>query len=455
MTHATAALPPQRQIRDLFSSHGLWGACLHVEATLAEVEAELNMIPAEAAREIRRKASLAYVHEESLAADVARTRAPIMSLVRALANACAGDAGGYVHWGATTQNVVQTARTLLMRQSHEAFMLRFSSVLLKLAALAEDGADMLTVGRTNFRHALPITFGFKVAGWIEEFIRHQKRFSDAEPRVFALLWGGAVGAMHAFGDQASEVHYRLARRLNLTPLAVPSRAGNDYVVEYFLVLGLFSATCSKMARELYMLMADEVGEIYERQGKGVVGSSTMPNKVNPKVTVQTLAIAAQLRTLMPLAFEAMQPTHEGDAAANEMLYALIDQACPLAYDLVCSMEELFSCVVLVPERMLSNLEASGQAIAAESAMMTLAPNLGRARAYEVVKDAIGVSEQRRCTLLEALRENEVVRAVMGVEKLRSALEPGAYTGRSGAMAREMGAAARRAAALAAVRDTES
>lgn len=451
MAHASPSRPTVMDIRDLFSQHSLWQTFLDVESVLAQTQAELGMIPAAAAAEIRRKANFEHVDEQALAADIARTKAPIASLARALAAACEGDAGGYVHWGATTQNVMQTGRTMLMRRAHEAFMGRLGEVLLDLAGLADEGAEMLMAGRTNFRHALPITFGFKAAGWIDEFLRHRERFAGAEPRVFASLWGGAVGAMHAFGAHGPELNRRFSARLGLTPLAVPSRSANDYVAEYILLLALFSASCSKVARELYTLMADEIGEVYEKQDADVVGSSTMPNKVNPKIAVHVIALSARLRTLTPLALEAMQPTHEGDAANNQMLYALIDQACPLAYELVCSMHELLACVGLVPENMRRNLVSTGQSIAAESAMMALAPVIGRTQAYQAVKKAIAAASERRIALLEVLLDNDRVRAAIGRDALRKALDPAAYTGQSAAMARDMAAAARAAAASLAAR----
>ena len=446
MTSPLAARPSVSDIRDLFAQRSQWQAWLEVEAALAETQAELDIIPAAAAAEIGRKANFDHIDPQALAADIARTRAPIVSLVRALARACDGDAGGYVHWGATTQNVMQTARTLLMRRAHEAFMAKLGEVLLKLAGLADAGAEMLTAGRTNFRHALPITFGFKVAAWIEEFMRHQQRFEGAQSRVFVSLWGGALGAMHAFGDEGVELNRRLSARLGLTPLAVPSRAGTDYIVEYVLLLALFSASCSKIARDLYILMADEIGEVYEIQDDDVVGSSTMPNKVNPKAAVQAIALAARLRAMTPLALEAMQPTHEGDAANNQMLYSLIDQTCPLAYELVCSMDELLGCLGLVPENMRRNLASSGQAMAAENAMMMLAAAIGRTRAYEAIKHAIAEATKRRVSLADVLVENDAVRAALDEAAIRKALDPAAYTGRSAEMAREMALAARSAAA---------
>lgn len=428
----------------LFSRRSLWQSWLDVEATLAEVQAELGIFPMEFAAEIRSKANFDAISEEALAADVERTLSPVLSLARALSAACSPEAGGYVHWGATTQNVTQTGRTLLMRRAHTEFMGRFGDVLDKLAGLADAHAGTLTVARTNYRHALPVTFGFKVAGWIEEMLRHRDRLVGAEPRVFMSLWGGAVGAMHAFGAHGPEINRRLSQRLGLQPMAVPSRAATDPMAEYVMLLALFSATCSKIARGLYSLMADEYAEISEQLDGDVVGSSTMPHKINSKVAVEVIALAAQLRSQVPLALEAMQPSHEGDAANNYMMYGQMETVCPLAYELVDAMDEMLGCIVIDAGRMSRNLDHSAAYIAAENAMMVLAPAIGRNRAHDLLHHAIAHAATRPGGLVEELWQHGVIRDAVTRRDLEQALDPRHYTGRSAEMARDMADVARRA-----------
>ncbi|OYV24629.1 MAG: fumarate lyase [Rhodospirillales bacterium 20-58-10] len=430
------------EVRALFSRSAIWQSWLDVEATLAQSQAELGMIPEAAAHEIMAKASLTCLDEAEIAADIAKTRAPIVSIVRILSDACDGDAGGYVHWGATTQNVVQTGRSIIMRRSHHAFMRRFNDVLLKLADLAEISAEMPIAGRTNGRHALPITFGFKVAGWIEEWLRHLDRFTSAEPRVFSALWGGAVGAMHAFGDDGPELNRRLSQRLGLYPLAIPSRAGMDYFAEYIMLLALFSATCAKIARDLYMLMTDETSEVYEALGDEVIGSSTMPHKVNSKIAVHVISLAAQVRAQMPLALEAMQPSFEGDGAHNQMISALIDQSCPLAYEMLDTFHELIDNLRLDPARMRHNLDLSGEFIASERAMMVLAPLIGRTHAHDLVHEAVAAALQTGVKLSDMLMQDPAVQAAVSRDVITAALDATTYTGLSVAMTRDMVATAR-------------
>jgi 3-carboxy-cis,cis-muconate cycloisomerase len=437
--------PSVAEVESLFSQERLWQSFLDIEATLAQVQAELGIIPAAAAAEIGRKATLSALDPVALAADIARTRAPILSISHALAQACDGDAGGYVHWGATTQNLTQTGRTMLMREAHEALMVLLGDVLLRLAALARSSADMLVAGRTNHRHALPITFGLKVAAWIEELLRHVDRLQGAEPRVFVSLWGGALGAMHAFGEHGPEINRRVSARLGLAPLAVPSRAGTDQVAEYVLLLALMGSTFGKIARELYALMADEIAEVSEALGEGVVGSSTMPHKINPKTAVQVIALAGRLRSQVPMALEAMQPTHEGDAASNQMMYWLMEGTGPLAYAVTWEMDQLLGCLRLHPERMRDNLKHSGESMAAEQAMMLLAPALGRGDAHDQVHAAVVAAAARGGSIAGHLLVDERVRCAVDEPALRDALDPATYTGRSAQMAHEMAAAAHEAA----------
>jgi len=437
---------PGTGIRQYFSPRAKIQARLEVEVALAEVQAELGMIPPHAAEEIARKGHLRCLDEAALQQDIARTRAPIVSLVRFLARACDGDAGSYVHWGATTQNVMQTADVLIMRRTHTLLLGRLAGCLEALAGLAEQGADMAMAGRTQRRQALPITFGFKAAVWIDELLRHEERLRGAEQRVFTLIFGGAVGAMHAFGAMGPKLNRRLAERLALGYFEIPSRTANDQLVEYVLLLAMLGASCGKIAQELYLLMSDEFGEVMEGLGNAVIGSSTMPHKVNSKVAVSAIALSAQIRAQVGLALEATQISHEGDGAMNQMMYAAMDNACPLAYDLLTAMEELLQKLLLVPERMRANLELTAGQINCEHVMMELAKaGGGRQWAHDVVHDAVLQATASNRSIEAVLCGNAQVTAIMSVSDIRAALLPAAYTGECSNMARGSAVRAREGA----------
>lgn len=431
----------------LFSTPRKIQAWLDIEVALARSQAELGMIPVYAAVEIARQGQLERFDQRALLDDMAATKAPIVSLVKFLAAACEGDAGGYVHWGATTQNVMQTAEVLLLRDAHRDLLTRLASSLDALAGHAERGARVVMAGRTQRRHALPITFGFKVAAWIDELLRHETRFREAEPRVFTLVFGGAVGGWHSFDGQGEALQRALANRLNLGCFQVPSRAVYDHMVEYVLLLGLLASTCAKIAQELFTLMGEEIGEVCEDLGEAVVGSSTMPQKVNPKLSVQVIALAARLRAQLGLALDAGQISHEGDAASSQMLYAAVDTACPLALEMLAAFEALITGLRIEPDAMRANLALSDGLINGENLMMALARGgLGRQRAHDLVHEAALTAGQSGRPFREVLAGDTRVRAVLDDAGLRAALAPEHYLGDCVRLAEQQ---ARRARHLAA------
>ncbi|WP_166267549.1 lyase family protein [Marinobacter caseinilyticus] len=438
----------RKPVGELFSISSKIQAWLDIEVALAESQAELGMIPIEAAEEIAHKGKLEWIDRTALLADIEITKAPIVSLVRFLAGVCERGAGDYVHWGATTQNVMQAAEVLLIRESHQRLLGHLAGCLDALAVQAENGAELVMAGRTQRRHALPITFGFKVAAWIDELLRHEERLRTAEPRVFTLIFGGAVGAMHSFGDAGEALSRKLADKLALGCFDVPSRSVNDHMVEYVLLLGLLASSCSKIAQELYVLMSEEYGEVYEDLGADVVGSSTMPQKVNPKLSVNVIAVAAQLRAQVNLALDAGHISHEGDAVPSKILYSAIDTACPLAIEMLAGLEELLTRVRLVPERMRANLGLTGGMINCENVMMKLASHgMGRQVAHDVVHEAAIHAARTNRPVANILSDNKLINAVMPKAEVIAALAPESHLGDSVRLAGKLAGRARHQAGL--------
>ncbi len=415
-------------IKKLLSANALRQAWLDVESSLAQVQAELGIIPEEAAREITLKANLDFIDTAELSRDIEQTKAPIVSLTRLLAAACDNDYGSYVHWGATTQNIVQTGRILQVRKVHNITRHQFGLSLTALADLAEQGSKMIMAGRTQRRQALPITFGFKAAGWIDELLRHLERFDQFEPRFFCLQFGGAIGAMQSFGEYGPEINRRLGRLLALSPLKISARSAGDFLAEYVTTMSLYATTCSKIAQELYTLMSDEFGEVSEGQEDGVVGSSTMPQKVNSKVACNIITVAARIRSQIGLAFEGMQSSHEGDAANNKMMREAIDTVCIAAYEITVDLKTLLSGLVLHPKRMAENLRQSNGLIVTENVMMTLAPIIGRQKAHDVLHEAVHQAVMENRNIYDVLAADPIIYENFSQETLRSSLDPTNYLG---------------------------
>src|ERR1700761_4929156 len=233
----TDARVPDPGIRALFARQHRWQRWLDVEAALAAAEAEYGVIPAAAAPAIASAARLGDPDTGRIERGIAATSHPLMALITELSTA-AGEHGGWVHWGATTQNITQTGDVLVLREAHRKILELLAGILLAAAGLAERTAGMLAAGRTHGQHAVPITFGFKPAGWIDELDRHVTRLRSAEPRVFTAMTGGAVGTFASLGPAGPQVQAAGAARLGLASMAVPSRAIADSLAEYVCLLGL-------------------------------------------------------------------------------------------------------------------------------------------------------------------------------------------------------------------------
>jgi adenylosuccinate lyase len=436
-------------VRALFTEAARFQSWLDVEAALALAQAELGIIPDAAAREIAGKATLANLDLAAIREGLARTGHPLVPVVWALDRACAGDAGGYVHWGATTQNITQTGQLLQVRRAHEIFLRQLATILVALADLAERTKDALLPGRTHGQHAVPATFGFKVAVWIDELCRHVDRLSECEARVFVAMLGGGAGTLASLGPAGLAAQERMALRLGMRPMRVPARTIGDHQAEYVMLLGLLASTSAKVGREIYTLMKQEFGEVEEPVPPGTVGSSTMPQKRNPKLSQDIIAAAAQIRAQVPLALEAMQTEHEADRTTSIMMSRALVQACELTGDMLQRMISLFDGLQVFPERMRRNLDLSGGLIMAEALMLELGREIGRQRAHDAVYDAAQASVVHSRPFRETLAQEPAVSGNLTAAQVETLLDPARYTGlcrefaeRGAALARETAATLR-------------
>lgn len=418
---------------------------LLVEAALAQAEGELGLIPAEAAAEIARVARTITLDPARLEARVAAHGHTMMALVEELAEAV-GAHGGWVHWGATTQNIQQTGDILILRDVHDAVRNSVRDALLALADLAERTAAMPMPGRTHWQHAVPITFGLKAAAWADQFTRHLERLDELRPRLLRSMTGGAAGTFASFGERGPALQARVAEILGLSPMPVPSRAIVDHLAEFVLLLGLISATAQSVAEEVQLLNTPEIGEAHEAIPAGQVGSSTMPQKrVAPHVGVLIIA-AATARAAAPLALEAMVQSHEVDGTRSVMMDRALEQAGTHTMQALDALVPLIQRLEVDPRRMRDNLGLTRGLINAEAAMLALADALGRQEAHHVVHHAVERVNAEGLSFADALVADERVAAVLTAEQIDALLDPANYTGLSEQIAREAAHCARVAAA---------
>ncbi|MAO75731.1 MAG: adenylosuccinate lyase, partial [Chloroflexi bacterium] len=304
-------------------------------------------------------------------------------------------------------------------------ILKLLSVLSELALNTKNYA---LPGRTHGQHAVPATFGYKVAVWIDEIIRHYYRFKNCEDRVFVTMLGGGAGTMASVGMEGLETQKLMAEELGFTSMSMPARTIGDHLTEYILNLAMFAATSSKMAREIYTLMKQEFGEVEEPVPDGAVGSSTMPQKRNPRNCQDIVAWAAELRTMVPMSLEAMQTEHEADKTTSMMINVAIDRSCELADKIVSSSIYIFTDLKVFPDRMRKNLDLSGGLIMSEQIMLELGKKLGRQRAHDVVYDAAQHSAKTGVDFISALNEQQEITQNFKSDEINSMLDPEQYLG---------------------------
>ena len=438
----TAARVPDPGIRSLFTRESRWQAWLDVEAALARAEAELDMIPADAALQIANNCRLELLDVEQIEAALAVTAHPLVPLIWELDRVLGDEVGGYVHWGATTQNITQTGDLLLLREAHAIILRQLGELLRHLATLAERHAEDPCAGRTHGQHAVPSTFGYKVGAWLDELCRHIERLQEAEPRVFVAMLGGAAGSLASFGAPGLEVQAAMARHLDLVPMPVPGRTSHDHHAEYAAILAMLAATCRKIADETYTLMKPEFGEIEEPVPPGTVGSSTMPQKRNPKLSQDIRAAAAQVTTLFPLALDAMRTEHEADGSTSVLIERVMQGSVELVGDILSRMILLFEGINVRPERMRANLDLSGGLIMSERVMLALGEHLGRQRAHDVVYEHAQASAVEDVAFRDLLASDEEVQRRLSAQALDDLLDPTTYTGACGEIARTQAIRAR-------------
>ena len=415
-------------VRALFSEESRFQTWLGVEAALAQAQAELGVIPRHAADEITRKAKLSYLDLDAIHAGLARTGHPLVPLIWELDRVCEGDAGGYLHWGATTQNITQTGQLIALRAAHHIFLGQLAGVLRSLATLAEETKDALLPGRTHGQHAVPATFGFKVAVWIDELCRHVERLRGCERRVFVVMFGGGAGTRASVGELGGPTQDKMAERLGMGSMPMPARTIGDHLAEYVTLLGLLAATCSKIGREIYTLMKQEFGEVEEPVPEGTVGSSTMPQKRNPKLSQDLVAAAAQIRALVPLALEAMQTEHEADGTTGVMMDHALTESCILTGDMLQGLLVIFDGLRVFPERMRRNLDLSGGLIMSEALMLELGKQIGRQRAHDAVYDAAQASIAEGRPFRDTLAEVDDLTSRLTPHQIEGLLDPARYSG---------------------------
>lgn len=416
-----------------FSERSLTQSWLDVEVALARAQAALGIIPAAAARGIAEAARVERLDFAAISASAQSTAHPLVPVIRALAAACDGDAGRYVHLGATTQDIMDTGFVLRMRAGLDVVERQIDELTRILRRLALRHRDALMPARTHGQHALPTTFGLRCAGWQSELQRHRARLAEARPRLLVTSMGGAAGTMAGYGSQAFALERAVADDLGLDVADIPWHAAPDRFAECLTVFGLLAATAEKLAREVYFLGRTEIAEAHEPQREHQVGSSTMPHKRNPILCEAAIAAATTVQAQVPLALRAMVAQDDRDMGAGIVLWKLIPECFILIGGALERLVQVFGDLRVRPARMRSNLDASGGLVTSEAVMLRLAERLGRERAHALVMGLVDESLTSDRSFAEVLQGDPDVRAAIGEQDLSALLDPSAYVGHAVAL----------------------
>ncbi len=416
------------EMRDIFSDRTTVQKWLDVEAALARAEADAGLIPVQAADEIGRIADAALYDLDAMRAEMARTAHPIVPLVRAMDEKCVGDAGGFVHWGATTQDIMDTGQILQMRDAWRVIEADMDKLAGNLERLAREHRTTPMAGRTHGQQAQPITFGYKVAIWLDELRRHRVRMAECGVRLFLGQFSGAVGSMAAIGAPGIAVQKRMVEILGLGQPVICWHVARDTMAEAAAVIAMVAQTMGKIAQEVYMMQKTELAEVEEPMPPGKVGSSTMPHKRNPAICESVVALARIARECVAQAFSNIVAEHERDKIGLLVEREYVAKLHALSHAAVKKTVTLTDGLKVRADNMLKNLDLTGGLMLSEAVMMQLAPVFGRQESHEIVYRAAQAAAVDGRTMKEALLAVPEVADKLSEAEIDAVLDPAAYTG---------------------------
>lgn len=429
------------ELTEIFSDRARLQAMLAVEAALARAEAACGVIPEMAAEEIAEKCRAELFDLDALGAATAKAVSPVIPMVKELTALVGGEAGRYVHWGATTQDIVDTALILQLGEALDVTRQSLDGLAAALAGLARKHRDDPMAGRTFMQQALPITFGFKVAGWLSALLRARQRFGEFRPRLAVVQFGGAVGTLAALSGHGRAVRDALAEALGLGVPDMPWHSARDRFAELAAQYALLCGTLAKMAGDVALLAQTEIAEVSEPAEAGRGGSSTMPHKRNPVAATAILAACEQVQALTPVMLRALGQDHERGTGGWHAEWLALPEIVVYGASALAAARELAEGLVVDAERMRANLDLTHGLIMAEAVTMALAGKLGRLAAHEKVGKACTAAIAEKRHLSDVLGEDAEVAEALGADGLQRLFDPAGYTGDAAAFVDAVTAAA--------------
>jgi 3-carboxy-cis,cis-muconate cycloisomerase len=421
------------EMRDVFSDEALVGRYLEAEAALARAQARVGVVPKDAAEAIDLASRSLKIDYDKLRHETEIVGYPILPLVHQL-SAAAGEAGRFVHWGATTQDIMDTGNVLQIRAALSIVERDLSELRNILADMARKYRDTPMAGRTHLQQALPVTFGYKAAVWLSSIDRHIERIEQARPRVLVGEFSGAAGTLASIGEGGLQMQKLFCEELGLNQPSITWHVARDGITEAVTLLGLITGTLGKIATDVMMMSATEFGELSEPFVPGRGASSTMPQKRNPISSELMLAAAKAVRQHVATMLDGMIHDFERATGPWHLEWVSLPESFLLTASSLANAKFMLAGLVVHDRRMRENLDLTHGLIVAEAVMMALAPKLGRQHAHEIVYDACRKAIEGGGQLADILAKMpEIVDALGGVDAIRHHCDPVNYLGLSGEM----------------------
>jgi 3-carboxy-cis,cis-muconate cycloisomerase len=428
--------------RDIFTTpamRGVWSdenrvqKYLDFEAALARAQGRLGIIPKNAAAEIVRHCDAKKFDMSKLKEATERIGSPVLPVVQQLVKLCKGGLGEWSHWGATTQDITDTATVMQIREALDLLEKDIDAIADALAKLAKKYRDTPMAGRSNMQQAVPITFGYKMATLLGAFERHKQRLKEMRPRVLVGEFGGAAGTLSSLGKNGLKCQVELMKELKLGQPDISWHTVRDCIAEVGCFLGLVTGTCGKMAFDVKLLMQTEVEEVYEPFHQGRGSSSTMPQKRNPISSVYITAQVAIVKQLVAALLEAQVEDHERSTGPWEIEWIALPEIFMLSAGALAQTRFVVEGIQVNEKKMRKNLAITKGLIMSEAVMMGLGAALGRNRAHDLVYDICREVVKTGRPLVDLLAEDKEIGQHASRKQLQKLVDPANYLGVAGEM----------------------
>jgi 3-carboxy-cis,cis-muconate cycloisomerase len=420
-------------MRHVWSDENRTQKYLDIEAALAKVQGRLGLIPQEAADEIVRHCRLDEIDMARLREQTERIGYPVLGVVSQLNARCRDGLGEYCHWGATTQDITDTALVLQIREALALVDAELAAIADALARLARAHRLTPMIGRSNLQQAIPVTFGYKMAGLLSAVLRHRERLAQLGPRVLVGEFAGAAGTLASLDRGALETQAGLCAELGLAQPVIAWHTIRDNIAEVGALLGLIGGTLGKLSMDVKLMMQTEVGEVYEPYHHGRGSSSTMPQKRNPIASCYIHAAISVLRQHAAALMDAMVADHERSTGPWEIEWIVLPEAFCLAAGALKQARSVVEGLEVDAGAMRRNLELTQGLVMSEAVMMGLGASLGRETAHDLVYDLCREALAKRTPLIELLAAHPQISSQVDRAALERMLDPAGYLGQSGVM----------------------